>query len=83
MINSIPFDEFNDFLAVMFEEERNDMLWELWISNPLREESFGDFRERAISQMAEQSETKDEREAKALQGMNEALALLGGDFIGG
>lgn len=67
---------------VMFESERHDVLWEMWISNPFREESFEDFKSGALAEIAENSQSKAQKEATAVKGMTEALALLGGDFVG-
>ncbi|OJG84415.1 hypothetical protein RV13_GL001922 [Enterococcus raffinosus] len=54
----------------------------MWISNPFREESFEDFKSRALAEIAENSQSKAQKEATAVKGMTEALALLGGDFVG-
>ena len=67
---------------VMFKEMREETIWELWISNPFRENSFDDFKAEIDQKTEEHSLSKSEKEANALQGMNDALATLGGDFIG-
>lgn len=67
---------------VMFKEMREETIWELWISNPFRENSFDDFKAEIDQKTEEHSLSKSEKEANALQGMNDALAMLGGDFIG-
>ena len=67
---------------VMFKEMREETIWELWISNPFRENSFDDFKAEINRKTEDRSLSKSEKEAKALEGMNSALAMLGGDFIG-
>ena len=69
-------------MMVMFESERHDVLWEMWISNPFKEESFEEFKSRALTEIAENSQSKAQREADAIKGMTDAMALLGGDFVG-
>lgn len=66
----------------MFKEIREETIWELWISNPFRDKSYGDFKAEIDKKLADNTLSKSEKEAKALEGMNQALALLGGDFIG-
>ena len=61
---------------------REETIWELWISNPFRENSFDDFKAEIDQKTEEHSLSKSEKEANALLGMNDALAMLGGDFIG-
>lgn len=67
---------------VMFESERHDVLWEMWVSNPFKEESFEEFKSRALEEILENSQSKAQKEATAVKGMTDALALLGGDFVG-
>ena len=67
---------------VMFDSERHDILWEMWVSNPFREESFDEFKTKALSEIVENSQSKAQKEATAVKGMTDALALLGGDFVG-
>lgn len=67
---------------VMFESERHDVLWEMWVSNPFREESFEEFKTKALAEIAENSQSKAQKEVTAVKGMTDALALLGGDFVG-
>lgn len=67
---------------VMFESERDDFLWEMWMSNPFREGSFNDFKEESLKGST-QKESKNQKEAEALSGMNKALEMLGGDIVGG
>lgn len=67
---------------VMFDSERHDILWEMWVSNPFREESFDEFKTKALSEIVENSQSKAQKEANAVKGMTDALALLGGDFVG-
>lgn len=66
----------------MFDSERHDILWEMWVSNPFREESFDEFKTKALSEIVENSQSKAQKEANAVKGMTDALALLGGDFVG-
>jgi len=54
----------------------------MWVSNPFREESFEDFKTKALSEIRESSQSKAQKEATAVKGMTDALALLGGDFVG-
>lgn len=67
---------------VMFESERHDVLWEMWVSNPFKEESFEEFKSGALEEILENSQSKAQKEATAVKGMTDALALLGGDFVG-
>lgn len=66
----------------MFKEIREETMWDLWISNPFRENSFTEFKDEINQKIEDNTLSKAEKEAKALDGMNQALALLGGDFIG-
>lgn len=66
----------------MFESERHDLLWQMWVSNPFQEMDFEEFKNKAIKNVREKSKSKAEKEAEAVDGMTKALDLLGGDFVG-
>lgn len=80
-MHSIKFRDLPDFLLTMYEEIREEKLWEIYLSNPLRDQSFEEWKKIAIGD----GRTKKEIETEALEAADKALSLLnnvGGDVNG-
>ena len=65
----------------MFEEQSNDELWRIYLSNPLREDTFNDFKQKIL----ESNKPKEQVEQEAQTAARYALDMLdsvGGDSFG-
>lgn len=85
LFSTMNYVELVDFLVVFFERRQEDVLRELWLSNPFRETTFQEFKKKTLEQAKQDSLTKDQKEAQAVIGMTNALEQLGmeGIRIGG
>ncbi|MCH4167679.1 MAG: hypothetical protein LKF42_00370 [Streptococcaceae bacterium] len=69
------------FLSTMYEEQANDELWRIYLSNPFRDGSFNDFKQKII----DDNKPKEQIEAEANTAAKNALDMLnrtGGDSFG-
>lgn len=81
LLSTIKWKDFPDFLAVLFETDFEDRLWQIYLSNPLRTESFDEFKQKII----ESGKSKEQVETESQQAAKDALAMLdsmGGDRFG-
>ena len=81
MLSSIKWKDLPGFLHVLFDAEFDDQLWQIYLSNPLRTDSFGDFKQKII----ESTKPKEQVETEAQKAAKNALAMLegmGGDGFG-
>lgn len=81
MLRSIKFRDLPEFLATMYAEIQEEKLWEIYLSNPLREQSFDEWKKAAVGD----GRTKQEIETEAIEAAGKALSLLnnlGGDVNG-
>lgn len=83
MLSTLSFKRLYDFLVTMYQEEQEDSLWRIYLSSPLRDESYNSWKEKIVGS----GRTKEEIEQEALQAEEHALDLLngmsGGDADGG
>ena len=66
---------------MLFDAEFDDRLWQIYLSNPLRTDSFADFKQKIV----ESVKPKEQVESEAQIAAKNALALLesmGGDDFG-
>lgn len=80
------FEELPTFIKTMYEEQVEDELKVIWLSNPFKETSFAEYKEMVMKEHFESLKTKEDVEQEAEEGMNRALNLLntlGGEGIGG
>ena len=81
MLSTLKWEAVPDFLTTLFEEEINDSLWRIYLSNPYREGSFNDFKQKTI----EENKPKEQVESEAQKAAQNALNMLdqiGGDSFG-
>lgn len=81
MLATLKWEAVPDFLMTLFDEELNDSLWRIYLSNPYREGSFNDFKQKAI----EENKPKEQVESEAQKAAQNALNMLdqmGGDSFG-
>lgn len=74
----MKFRDLPDFLITMYQEIQEEELWTIYLSNPLRENSFTDWKQSVMGD----GRTKEEIEAEAKDAAIKALEMLGGDFNG-
>lgn len=79
MLRSMKFSALPSFLESMYQEINEEELWKIYLSNPFREGSFEDWKQKAFGD----GRTKEEIETEAKDAAVKALELLGGDFNGG
>lgn len=73
----MKFYEVGDFLLTMYKEIQEEQLWEIYISNPLREGTFEEFKLNAFGD----GRTKAEIEQEANEEAAKALAMLDHSFV--
>ena len=81
LLSTIKWRDVPDFLITMFEEQSNDELWRIYLSNPLREDTFNDFKQKIL----ESNRPKEQVEQEAQTAARHALDMLdsvGGDSFG-
>ncbi|MBX8978116.1 hypothetical protein [Enterococcus gallinarum] len=81
MLSTIKWNDFPEFLSVLFDAEFDDRLWQIYLSNPLRTDSFNDFKQKIV----ESVKPKEQVESEAQTAAKNALALLesmGGEDFG-
>ena len=81
LLSTIKWRDVPDFLITMFEEQSNDELWRIYLSNPLREDTFNDFKQKIL----ESNRPKEQVEQEAQVAARHALDMLdsvGGDSFG-
>lgn len=81
LLSTIKWKDLPGFLHVLFDAEFDDQLWQIYLSNPLRTDSFGDFKQKII----ESTKPKEQVETEAQKAAKNALAMLddmGGDGFG-
>ncbi|WP_208560637.1 hypothetical protein [Marinilactibacillus kalidii] len=86
MLHSLRFKELPSFIVDLVENTNNDELLEIWMSNPLREGNFEEFKEQIMAKSIEKSKTKEQLESEAQLAKNRALEKLkkidGGEHFG-
>lgn len=81
LLSTIKWKDFPEFLMMLFDVEFNDQLWQIYLSNPLRTESFEDFKQK----IEESVKPKEQIETEAQKAAKNALTMLesmGGDDFG-
>lgn len=81
LLSTIKWEDLPEFLSVLFDGEFDDQLWQIYLSNPFRTDSFGDFKQKII----ESAKPKEQVETEAQKAAKNALAMLedmGGDGFG-
>ncbi len=81
MLSTIKWKDLPEFLSVLFDGEFDDQLWQIYLSNPFRTDSFVDFKQKII----ESAKPKEQVETEAQKAAKNALAMLedmGGDGFG-
>lgn len=66
----------------MYQEYHNDELWNVYLSNPFREQSFNDWKNEVVGS----GKSKEQIETEAKTAANTALSMLNatsGGVIGG
>ncbi|WPC08012.1 hypothetical protein [Globicatella sp. PHS-GS-PNBC-21-1553] len=67
----VSWDEISDFLIFVMEEVNEDEIKNVYLSNPLQQESYKEFKERVMRDIKNQSLPKELRNAQAeLNAMN-------------
>jgi hypothetical protein len=74
LLSTIKWKDIPDFIDTLFEEEFNDNLWTIYLSSPLREGTFIEFKQKVI----EDSKPKELVESEAQKAAQNALAMLDG-----
>lgn len=77
----MPWKAVPEFIMTLFEEELNERLWAIYLSNPYREGSFNDFKQKTM----DSNKSKEQVESEAQKAAKNALNMLdnmGGDGFG-
>lgn len=74
-------NELPQFIFTMYQERSEDDLKANWLSNPFREGTFNDYKEKVIKSYDDGRKSKVQIEVESQTAMNEALSLL--DSLGG
>lgn len=86
LLHSLTFKELPSFIVELVDSTNHDELWEIWMSNPLREGTFEEFKEEIMTKTIEKSKTKEQLEKEAQLAKNRALEKLtkidGGEHFG-
>lgn len=81
LLSSIKWKDLPEFINLVFDAEFDDRLWQIYLSNPLRTDSFEDFKTKIV----ESAKPKEQVETEAQKAAKNALAMLegmGGDGFG-
>ena len=72
MLSTMRWEAVPDFVTTLFDEELNDKLWTIYLSNPYREGSFNDFKQKAV----DSNKSKEQVESEAQKAAKNALNML-------
>ena len=81
LLSTMRWEVVPDFVTTLFDEELNDKLWTIYLSNPYRAGSFNDFKQKAM----DSNKSKEQVESEAQKAAKNALNMLdniGGDSFG-
>lgn len=81
LLSTIKWRDVPDFLITMFEEQSNDELWRIYLSNPLREDTFNDFKQKILESNKPKEQVEQEAQAAARYALD-MLDSMGGDSFG-
>ncbi len=81
LLSTIKWRDVPDFLITMFEEQSNDELWRIYLSNPLREDTFNDFKQKILESNKPKEQVEQEAQAAARYALD-MLDSVGGDSFG-
>ena len=81
LLSTIKWRDVPDFLITMFEEQSNDELWRIYLSNPLREDTFNDFKQKILESNRPKEQVEQEAQAAARYALD-MLDSVGGDSFG-
>ncbi|ATC61775.1 hypothetical protein SAMN02746068_00493 [Lactococcus chungangensis CAU 28 = DSM 22330] len=81
LLSTIKWRDVPDFLITMFEEQSNDELWRIYLSNPLREDTFNDFKQKILESNRPKEQVEQEAQAAARHALD-MLDSVGGDSFG-
>ncbi len=81
LLSTIKWRDVPDFLITMFEEQSNDELWRIYLSNPLRDDTFNDFKQKILESNKPKEQVEQEAQAAARYALD-MLDSVGGDSFG-
>lgn len=55
LLSTIKWKDLPEFLSVLFDGEFDDQLWQIYLSNPFRTDSFGDFKQKLLKVLNQKS----------------------------
>lgn len=65
IISKLSWEEIPEYIRFVFEEENNDYLLRIYLSNPFQQQTFKDFKEKALEKARMQIMPQEIRDAHA------------------
>ena len=81
LLSTVKWRDVPEFLVTMFEEQTDDDLWRIYLSNPMREGTFNDFKQNIIESSRPKAQVEHEAQAAAKNALD-MLDRTGGDLFG-
>ena len=64
-LSTIKWNDFPEFLSVLFDAEFDDRLWQIYLLNPLRTDSFNDFKQKMLNDVKPKEQVESEAQTAA------------------